>query len=411
MSRRNKDWIAAFLQHTENTEYPDSFRLWGAIGAISGALQRKVWLSQGLFNWYPNFYIFLVAPSGRVSKTTSNRNAMSILREVEGVKFGPRAATWQGLVKRLSEGSELFPIAGSGLDSEYITQTPLIIEAGELGTFLNPHDREAIDTYVDLYDCPEGAWEKWTKVSGDETVVNPCLTIVGATTPAWIAENCSTYFIEGGFASRSIFVYEEKKRQLVAYPGHKKRVTDDDLRQSLIVDLKQINSIIGQYEMSPGAVEWGEDWYKKHNTDSHPFWDNDRFGGYMSRKQSHIHKLAMVRAASIKDERVITEKELMWAEAEITSLEKFLPLVYGKVDQDRESRHAAQLMMKVLSMQRVQKHVLLQHFAGQMTMASFDAALSTLQTAQMIRLVQDGEGELWIEYAGDEPSLMRMRGG
>ena len=50
-----------------------------------------------------------------------------------------------------------------------------------------------------------------------------------------------------------------------------------------------------------------------------------RFGGYLARKQTHIHKLAMVLAASRRDELLIDEEDLALAAKMMTDLEQDMP--------------------------------------------------------------------------------------
>ena len=95
----------------------------------------------------------------------------------------------------------------------------LTIAASELGTFLDPRNREMIDVLVDLWDGKDGSLgRKATKTGSSENIQNPWIHILGCTTPSWIAENFGDYFFGGGLASRSVMVYAETKRKLVAYP-------------------------------------------------------------------------------------------------------------------------------------------------------------------------------------------------
>jgi hypothetical protein len=76
-----------------------------------------------------------------------------------------------------------------------------------------------VDLLVSLWDGKQGAFEKKTKGSGSDSVENPWINLIACTTPAWIAGNFPEYMIGGGFTSRCIFVYAEKKAKLVAYPS------------------------------------------------------------------------------------------------------------------------------------------------------------------------------------------------
>ena len=211
MARQLKNWIDAYMKYTQYSEAPEEFHKWTAIGSIAGALRRRVWFYMGYFSWYPNFFMFFVAPPGVVSKSTTVSLGVDLLREVPGIHFGPSSITWQALIKALEDAQE---DVMSG--DEFNPMACLTIPVSELGTFLDPRNREMIDVLVDLWDGKTGVWEKVTKTGSSERIVNPWIHIMGCTTPSWIAENFGDYFFGGGLASRSVMIYADQKRSLVA---------------------------------------------------------------------------------------------------------------------------------------------------------------------------------------------------
>lgn len=83
--------------------------------------------------------------------------------------------------------------------------------------------------------------------------------------------------------------------------------------------------------MSAAAIAWGEAWYEKHYKLKPDGLDDDRFGGYIARKQTHIHKLAMILAAAQRDELTISEDDLQTANVMMTDLEHDMPGVFSKI--------------------------------------------------------------------------------
>lgn len=315
------------MQYSASSEAPDKMHFWSGVSAIAGALRRQVWIDQGHFQWTPNFYIILVAPPGIVSKSTTLSIAMNLLRRVDGVVFGPDAVTWQALTQSLAEAKRdvLMP------DGAYYPMSCITIASSEFGTFLNPNDREMVDVLVSLWDGQIGVWEKRTKTQGSDKIENPWINIAACTTPGWIAGNFPEYLIGGGFTSRCVFVYAQQKRRLVAYPSA--LLSKDFLAQqdALVHDLEAISLLKGAYVLSDEALAWGTQWYEDHYKNKSRELNNDRFAGYLARKQTHIHKLAMVLAASKSDELVIQQPELEAASAIITSLEADMPLVFDLI--------------------------------------------------------------------------------
>ena len=189
--RRLPNWLDAYLEYTQWNESPERFHLWTGVSTIAGALRRRVFIDMGYFRWYPNFFIFFVAPPGVVSKSTTANIGMELLKKLDYIKFGPSAVTWQRLVKSLADSREDVCIGGVGVNAEYEPMCALTIIASELGTFFDPNNREMVDVLVDLWDGKQGDWKKETLHSGDYSIQNPWINIIGCTTPGWGAGNWS----------------------------------------------------------------------------------------------------------------------------------------------------------------------------------------------------------------------------
>ena len=328
MARNHADWLEAFCDYARFGEAPRKMYFWVGVSAIAGALRRKVWIDQAYFKWFPNFYIILVAPPGIVSKSTTASVAMRLLRRVPGIKFGPDVVTWQALIGAFAEATEMYD-DGHG---DYRVMSAITIESSEFGNLLNPQDKEMVDLLVSLWDGKEGSFDKRTKMSGNDKVENPWINMIACTTPAWIAGNFPEYMIGGGFTSRCVFVYASEKEKYVAYPGLHVPANLAQLEDSLVADLEHISiNLQGEYRLTKDAIGWGEAWYKEHYTNRPAGLDDDRFGGYIARKQTHVHKLAMILAAAQGDSLVITADDLKTANEMVSDLETDMPGVFSKI--------------------------------------------------------------------------------
>lgn len=331
--RRLKDWLHSYLHYTSFSEAPDVFHFWTGVSTIAGALRRKVYIDQEYFRWTPNFYIIFVAPSGVATKSTTMSIGMSLLRENPAIKFGPNVITWQALITALANAREEVELGEPG---NFEAMSCLTFAASELGTLLDPHDRAMTDVLTDLWDGRQEAWRKVTKMSGDDTIANPWLNIIAGTTPSWISENMPRSVIGGGFTSRCVFVYAERKRRLVAYPKFEiQRQTKSDFaaeRAALLHDLEMIAALKGEYHLAPEAIELGEEWYSRINDPQGRDAHLSQFDGYLSRKQGHVHKLAMVLAASRRDELFIGRQDLQDAITITEALETDMPKVFSLID-------------------------------------------------------------------------------
>ena len=399
MAKRQLDnWLKSYMQYSAHSEAPDTFHFWTGISTIAGALRRRVWIDQVYFQWTPNFYIIFVAPPGIVSKSTTLSIGMKLLREIPGIHFGPDAVTWQALTESLAGSTEevLMP------DKLYHPMSCITIASSEFGTFLNPKDREMVDVLVSLWDGQLGAWEKRTKTQGSDVIANPWINIAACTTPAWIAGNFPDYMIGGGFTSRCVFVYADKKRQLIAYP--KTRVPDDlsKLRGQLIKDLEIISSYKGEFQLDQAALEFGEAWYKAHYDNRNSELDNSRFAGYIARKQTHIHKLAMVLSVADQSggELLIRKRHLEMAAEITTSLESDMPRVFSQIGLVGVTKYADEILQYLRANRRVLKRDLAKYTFNLMGPDDLGSALQSLVEAGYAEITREGN-QTYIVYKGE----------
>ena len=387
-SRRTSDWLQSFIHYASFGEAPTKMYFWVGVSTIAGALRRRVWIDQRYFQWTPNMYIILVAPPGVVSKSTTASVGMNLLREVSGIKFGPDVVTWQKLIEDMARSTEMVLDPSTG---EYLPMSCLTISASEFGTLLNPADREMIDVLVSLWDGQKGVFQKSTKTSGNDAIENPWINIIACTTPAWIAGNFPEYMIGGGFTSRCIFVYAGKKRQFVAYPADAVPPEFAKLREDLIHDLEQISTLVGEYTLSPEAKAWGEMWYQNHWSSKHRNLPPEQFGGYLARKQTHIHKLAMVIAAAQSDELIIHQKHLEFAAEMVDVLEYDMPYVFDKIGRTQSTQVLNDLVEIVNSYHNVSVKDLYRNLSRKCTWEDFQKILTSGVNAGFVTVEQHGD--------------------
>lgn len=340
--RHFPDWIDAYLRYASVTEAPRRMHYWSAVGTVAGCLRRRVWLDQKRFSWYPSFYIIFVAPPGVVAKSTTIDISTDLLKQVPGIKFGPNAITWQALVSAFAAASEAFEYQG-----EWHPMSPLTLVASELGSLLNLQDKDMVNLLIELWDGKR-SYEKITKMSGNDTVEAPWVNLQAGTTPHWIADNMPQAMIGGGLSSRCIFVYADKKEKYVAYVDEQVNSGDDELRAKLIHDLEQISMMTGPFSMTANARAWGASWYENFWGDAVSRMDDQMAQGYAARKQTHMHKTAMVISASRSSDRVITAEDLQLANNMLLDLEADMPKVFSRIGRTEDSMQAERFIEYVI---------------------------------------------------------------
>jgi len=145
-------------------------------------------------------------------------------------------------------------------------------------------------------------------------------------------------------------VYTEAKEKFVPYPNLVVPPNLLETQRKLIMDLEHISvNLVGGYKLTKDAIDWGSAWYEHHYTHRPEALDDDRFGGYIARKQTHIHKLALVLAASQRDELFVTAEDLATANTMVSDLEKDMPKVFSKIGRTDESVQAERFVKFVQS--------------------------------------------------------------
>jgi hypothetical protein len=286
----------------------------------------------------------------------------------------------------MQEAQQLVPYG-----DKLLPMAPITCVVSELGTFLKPDDADMVDVMTDMWDGRIGGWSRELKTSQGTQIENPWLNLIGCTTPAWMERNFPVYLVGGGLTSRCIFVYAENKKQLVAYPADVVDAAEfETYANHLVHDLKQIAAMIGEYHLTPEAKEWGTEWYQAHWTKSPEHLSGDRYSGYMARKQTHVHKLAMVLAAAESPELLITKPHLEAAATIVTALEADMIKVFQAIGAVDQSRQMKEIVALVKISQKISINELWHQCSTSMKRSDFKEALDAATEAGYIATRSEG---------------------
>jgi hypothetical protein len=199
---------------------------------------------------------------------------------------------------------------------------------------------------TDMWDGQLTVWKRRTRTTGEVPIENPWINVIGCTTPSWLRKNVPDSMIGGGLVSRMIFVYGEHKSKLVPYPSDVvNREMFTEVETKLVEDLQRIYQIVGEYTITREAKDFGSSWYGDHWDGSRPLhMSSDRFAGYYSRKQTHMHKLAMVIAAAQRDELTITLQDLQSAKQLIDGIEEDMAKVFQSIGLSDTAKNVTELV-------------------------------------------------------------------
>lgn len=396
MSKRHyDDWINAYLKWTENTEAPRAFHWWVAVSVLAGALQRRTYINMNSFDWVPNFYIILVGKAGLVTKSTCLRAGESLLRKAnKKIRFGSSSGSWQAIAEEIAKAN-FAPITGG------FSTCPISFFVSELGTFLDPNNREMLDFFVDSWDAQRGEFKRVTKSGGTLTIPMSCVNIIAGTTPTWIKENFNQTMIGGGFASRLIFVFGSAKRRLVAYPGLDAFTTEfEERKKHLIDDLAKITNLEGEMRLTQDAIDWGTKWYEDHYRKPRQL-VGERFDGFYARKQTHLHKLAMILSVSEGDSLIVDAHHLQTANEVLLRVERDLAGVIDNVTSKQISAAHKREIISTLRDGPQDRDEIYTQLYQMMGGIDFDKAISDLVKARQINIdVKAGKTLLSLKHIG-----------
>lgn len=392
--------MKTYVAHNRYTEAPSSFHFWVGVGTVAGALRRKVWTDHLTYQYTPNFYIVLVAPPGIATKSTAIRSGISLLRKIKGVHLGPQSLTWQALFEAIKTAAEVVKVPDT---NQVLTYCALTLGISELGTFFRPENREFMDHLTNIWDAQREVIARQTLKDGEISIENPWLNLIAGTTPGWLKDNFPKVMVEGGLASRLVFVFQDKKQRLIAYP---ERLAVDRTQyrleeEALLYDLQQIGNLAGQYHFTERAYQWGEAWYATlHERKYNGLSSSERFQGYLSRKQALVHKLAMVLAASSSNTLEIDQEHMVEAEAHITSLESNLSQVFDSIGVTPEAQVSNEILTVIKRNGKTSYKQLYQAFAKSIDGVTYKRVIQHgLESGILER--EAVNGDFILRYVGD----------
>jgi hypothetical protein len=320
------NWLRAYAEYTAESESPESFHLWTGLSVLASAVRRNAWLNQGLYTLFPNLFVILVGPPGKVAKSTTIRLGRTLLYGVEGIKFGPDAVTVEELIRQLEK---------AGADHIY---SALTIHSTELSDLIDPSGIKMIAFLTTIYDG-DIKWEYATKGSGRNDIKNPVMNLLGGTTPDWIANGMPVQAIGHGFTSRVIFVYEDKPRHLNPFPEEPNR----ELVKDLINDLDHISRLKGEFswdagknellaENHPDRIMPAKEAYSKYYKIIYGTQPTDyRVEGYHWRKKNHLLKIAMLLSIAENDDLILRARDIEAAWVILEGTEKKMVRTFSAV--------------------------------------------------------------------------------
>lgn len=334
--RELNDWLTEYLKYTDNSESPLTYHTWCGLSVIAGALQRKVYIKWGLGQViYPNMYVILIGPSGRVRKGVALGIAKDFIKQVPGVSVAPESSSGrQAMILAMKRALASFQDPKTKRIQFHCAITAF---SEELSVFLGQGDIAYLSNLTDWFDSKDD-WEYETVGRGKDSLQGLCLNLIGGTAPDWIQSMLPPEAVGGGFTSRCIFVVEEHKRKTV--PKYIMSDADKVLKEKLGRDLERISKLAGEVVFSDEAEAAYVDWYTETDAKlakGEQAVDDTRFAGYCERRATHVRKLSIICSASRSDSLIINIEDFNRALRLLETVEVKMHKTFGGLGRSKNS--------------------------------------------------------------------------
>ena len=409
LKRKLEDWIEGFMDWTVCTEPPELYRRWVAVNTIAAALGRRCCYHLGQVVFYPNFYVVLVGPPAARKGTAMALGR--ILGDKAGLLYAPSKATVQALVDQMKTVTDM---STDELGTTQFNAT-VNINAPELTVFLGYNQQDLLSYLCDWFDCPS-VFKYKTVGRGEETLNSVWVNLLGATTPSLLRSSLPEETVGGGFASRTIFVYEEDKGRVVVVPGVPNEIREEKeieeileslkaIEQALVSDLQQMKTLSGRFRTGPGV----QDAYYQFRLESEN-WDpkNPKLEWYKGRRPGHVVKLSMVYSAARRNDMVITLDDLYDAIGLLEQTEVKMARTFSGVGSNPLSAAQEDMKSWMATVQVASIRQIAERYQSDFTMEEIRRVIQTLVIMKIIKFDAHNEVAYWA--GGEQANEPGQRG-
>jgi len=277
-------FIQTILTHTKESESPRRYYYWSALAAIACVVKDQVWLDKFMYKLYPNIYVLIVGKSG-LRKGPPVNLAKALVTAINNTKIITGRASIQAVIAELAKS---YTTENGGPPK---TGAAAGLFSSEFASFLI-QDPQALTILTDLYDGhynPE--WVNMTKISGQERLKAPCITMLGASNEIHLKDAIPDNAMGGGFIARTFIIYADKKSSINPLLDRPEGLLPWD---TLVSQLRKISQAKGEFKWTNEGKELYRAWYSKFQEGD----TSDDQTGTLERIHDHILKTAMLISLS-----------------------------------------------------------------------------------------------------------------
>lgn len=307
------------------TDAPVEFHQFMAYAVMSMAFGRDIYFPFGGLNIYPNLYMTFIAPSSVYRKSTALSLGARVIRTWKHERILPAEFSQERLLEIMEKTPQ-----GAFIFYEFKTLLGLLEKDYMQGTkaFL-----------TEIFDNPP-TYKRETK-SSQINIIEPCISIISATTMSWFMETARKGDLEGGFLTRFIFIPADKKIKSMALPPE---MDETELNKLVIWIEDTVKNVKGKMHFSDTARELYEQWYHKGSAKLERD-ENEIFKSSAARLQIYVIKFAMLNSAVFNRSTIIDEKCLQEA---INNVEWLMRNVENIIKNELSDSNFSKLIKKMI---------------------------------------------------------------
>lgn len=387
--RRLHSWIDSFLRYTEVQPSPEIYRRWSAIGAITGALERRTWIDTSANRLYPNMFVALVGPPG-TGKDSSIVAAKDLLARTGMVNLAPISMSHKGMMDHLADETTHKTM----LDlerNEWLSYHSLLCFVPEIGVLLPKYDLGYLSMLNELFQCYDIFEERIRQFGGVLRIERPHIHIFGGTQPKYMEEWLPDAAFGMGFTARMVFVYHGAPVKVSVFNSYS---VDETLEKNLIFDLANIARLKGPFKVRESTAKLIEEWHHGPSEDDKP--THSKLVHYNARRIMHVLKLSMAYSTARSNEMIIEDEDFQAALGLLLETESYMPEIFkemksgGQLAELEEAFHHLLALYHQRGQKPVPEHMLVHFLSARVPANQIEFLIETMIRSRMVEVVEVG---------------------
>ena len=283
----------SYFSSSADARSPVLFRRWAAISAVAASLERRVWVTTGMWKTYCNLFILFVAAPGTGKLVISSaRRFMRAAKEPgtksPAFKVAPTNMTKASLIDELAKSKQT-RLTPSGTTTTYHS---LYIAPEEFGAFLSTYDTAYIGLLNTIYNNEDVYDETRRYGTKEVSLENPQINLISGVQPAFMSHFFPEEVWASGLARRIIMIFSAEKK-----------INDPFKIFDLPEDLyERIERKLGRLSQLHGSLTWADDAQSYFRSwvlaGAKPEPEHSKLTGYNNTRVEFLIKLSGISAIS-----------------------------------------------------------------------------------------------------------------